>query len=343
MLMKITMRWYGSDDPVKIEYIRQVPVVTGIVSALYDVPIGETWSLEKIKHLQAQIEAHGLSLDVIESIPVHDAIKLGLPERDRYIEAYGESIRNMGRAGVGVLCYNFMPVFDWMRTNLAMPMADDATTLSFIQAELNHFRLDTETVSLPGWATAYTPRQLVDLIGNYRAIGAEALFQNLVYFLNAVMPIAEEANVRLAIHPDDPPWSIFDIPRIISTPDDLSRLFEAVPHPSNGLTFCTGSFGARADNDLPAMIARFSDRIHFIHLRNVHRTGERDFYETAHPSGDVNMAEIIHTLLNCGVDAPLRPDHGRMIWGETGRAGYGLYDRALGAMYLAGLIEGSVR
>lgn len=341
--MKITMRWFGNDDPVKLAYIRQVPVVSGIVSALYDVPVGEVWSLEKIQHLQAEIEIYGLSLDVIESIPVHDAIKLGTPDRDKYIEAYAQSIRNMGAAGIGVLCYNFMPVFDWMRTDLAMRLPDGATTLSFNQADLSRFRLDAETVSLPGWGMTYHPRQLSDLIEQYQSLGAEALFQNLVYFLKAIMPIAEKANVRLAVHPDDPPWSIFDIPRIISTADDLARLFTAIPHPNNGVTFCTGSFGARADNDLPAMIEQFSQRIHFLHLRNVHREGEYDFYETAHPSGDVNMPTIIHTLLNCGVDAPLRPDHGRMIWGETGRAGYGLYDRALGAMYLAGLIEGSAR
>ena len=341
--MKITMRWYGSDDPVKLAYIKQVPVVSGIVSALYDVPIGETWSTEKIKSLQAQIEAYGLSLDVIESIPVHDAIKLGTPDRDKYIEAYGQSIRNMGAVGINVLCYNFMPVFDWMRTDLAMRLPDGATTLSFVQSDLNRFRLDTETVSLPGWGMTYAPRQLLDLIEQYQSLGAEALFQNLVYFLRAILPIAQEAGVRLAVHPDDPPWSIFDIPRIISTADDLAQLFEAVPHPNNGITFCSGSFGARADNNLVEMIQQFSDRIHFIHLRNVHRTGERDFYETAHPSGDINMADVIHTLLNYGVDAPLRPDHGRMIWGETGRAGYGLYDRALGAVYLAGLIEGCAK
>ncbi len=334
------MRWYGEDDPVKLAYIKQVPVVTGIVSALYDVAIGETWSREKIKSLQAQIESHGLSLDVIESIPVHDAIKLGTPDRDKYIEAYAQSIRNMGAVGVHTLCYNFMPVFDWMRTDLAMPMPDGATTLSFNQADLSRFRLDSETVSLPGWGMTYTPRQLLDLIEHYQSLGAQTLFQNLVYFLKGILPATEEAGVRLAVHPDDPPWSIFDIPRIISTADDLERLFEAVPHPNNGLTFCTGSFGARADNDLVAMIQKLSHRIHFLHLRNVHRTGERDFYETAHPSGDVNMAQLVRTLLDCGVDVPLRPDHGRMIWGETGRAGYGLYDRALGVMYLAGLIEG---
>jgi len=341
--MKLTMRWYGTDDPVTLPYIRQVPVVTGIVSALYDVPVGDVWPLEKLRALKAHVEQVGLSLDVIESIPVHDSIKLGTPDRDRYIDAYRQSLRHMGALGIGVLCYNFMPVFDWMRTDLAYRLSDGSTTLRYVQAELEQFDLNAESISLPGWAIAYSPHDLRALLAQYHALTADDLFANMVYFLNAVIPVAEEVGVKMAVHPDDPPWSIFGIPRIISTHADLVRLFEAVPSPHNGLTFCSGSFGARADNDLVTMAQTFADRIHFVHLRSVKRTAQHDFYEAPHNAGDGDLAALVKTLVNAGVDAPLRPDHGRMIWGETGRAGYGLYDRALGAMYLAGLIEGTRR
>lgn len=340
--MKMTMRWYGQDDPVTLANIVQVPVVHGIVSAIYDIPAGEVWPQARLHDLKAQVEAAGLSLDVIESIPIHDAIKLGLPERDRYIDAYTQSIRNMGAAGIGVLCYNFMPVFDWMRTDLAMPMSDQSTTLSFEQAVLDAFDLATESVSLPGWGIVYTAEHLQQLLAQYHALSPDDLFANLVYFLEAVVPVAREANVRMAIHPDDPPWSIFGIPRIVSTAADISRILDAVPDDHNGITFCSGSFGARGDNDLAAMIDRFHNRIHFVHLRNVKRTAPRDFHEVAHNRGDVDMPGLVAALVRAGVDAPVRPDHGRMIWGETGKAGYGLYDRALGAMYLTGLMDSTI-
>jgi len=338
--MRMTMRWYGQDDPVSLQYIKQVPVITGIVSALYDVPVGDVWPLEKVKALQESVEAHGLVLDVIESINLHDSIKLGAPERDQHIEAYQESIRNLGKLGIPVLCYNFMPVFDWMRTDLAMPMSDGATTLGFLKSEMDAFDLTQDDVGLPGWGLVYSGDELRDLLEQYRALSPDDLFNNFVYFLEAVVPVAREANVKLAVHPDDPPWSILDIPRIVSTADDVARLLDAVPDPYNGLTFCSGSFGARADNDLVAMAERFGDRINFVHLRNVKRTDDRDFHESPHNNGDVDMQAVLDAMLRSGVDAPLRPDHGRMIWGETGRAGYGLHDRALGAMYLAGIIEG---
>ena len=337
--MRMTMRWYGTDDPVSLEYIRQVPVVQGIVTALYDVPVGQVWPQARLRGLQTLVEAEGLTLDVIESIAIHDAIKLGLPERDRYIDAYCQSIRHMAALGIGVLCYNFMPVFDWMRTNLAMPLDDGSTALSFHQADFDRFDLDSETIGLPGWSMVYTPAELRDLLEQYQALSADDLFANLVYFLEAVTPIAREVGVKLAIHPDDPPWSIFGIPRIVSTAADVARLLAAVPDAHNGITFCSGSFGARADNDLTDIIAQFSDRIHFVHLRSVKRTDERDFHEVAHNHGDVIMRDVVAALVANQVDAPVRPDHGRMIWGETGRAGYGLYDRALGAMYLAGLCD----
>lgn len=339
-MMKMTMRWYGQDDPVTLPHIRQVPVVQGIVSALYDVPVGEMWPQEKLQTLKTSVEGAGLALDVIESIPLHDAIKLGLPDRDRYIEAYGESIRNMGAVGIPVLCYNFMPVFDWMRTDLAMPLADGSTTLSFSQSVLATFDLQGETVSLPGWGVVYSADELQQLLAQYHALTPDDLFKNLVYFLKAVVPIAREAGVRLAIHPDDPPWSIFGIPRIVSTAEDVARLLDAVPDEHNGLTFCSGSFGARADNDLIGMAERFHERINFVHLRNVQRTATRDFHEVAHNRGDVDMPKLVTVLVKAGVNAPVRPDHGRMIWGETGKAGYGLFDRALGAMYLAGIMDG---
>lgn len=341
--MRITMRWYGTDDPVALAHIQQVPVVQGVVSALYNVPTGHVWDLEAIQSLKQQVAASELTLDVIESIPIHDAIKLGTPERDQYIEWYCESIKHLGQAGVGILCYNFMPVFDWMRTDLDSPLPDGSTTLTFSQNALETIDLAGETVGLPGWGAVYTPAELQSLITQYQALGAKKLFENLIYFLEAVVPVAETANVRLAIHPDDPPWSIFGIPRIVSTADDLKRIFDAVPSIHNGLTFCSGSFSSRADNNLPRMIQQFAERIHFVHLRSVARTAQHDFYEAPHNTGDTDIPAVVKALVDVGFDGVVRPDHGRMIWGETGRAGYGLYDRALGAMYIAGLLDGYIK
>lgn len=342
--MYMTFRWYGADDAVTLPYIRQIPGMTGIVSALYHVPIGEVWPLDELAQLQDTVRDAGLELSVIESIPVHEEIKLGLPSRDRWIDNYARSIRHLGELGIEVLCYNFMPIFDWTRTSLEMPMADGSTALAYDHDALQRIDLSRGTGDLPGWGAAYDARELAALREAYGSVNEERLWENLAYFLERVVPVAEEEGVRMAIHPDDPPWSIFGLPRIITDGPALERLIGLVDSPSNGVTFCTGSLGPRAENDLPAMIRAVGGRgrINFVHCRNVLRTAEHSFHESPHPSalGSVDMREVLRALRDVGFDGPLRPDHGRMIWGETGRPGYGLYDRALGATYLLGLWEG---
>lgn len=342
--MQVTFRWFGADDPVPLASIRQIPGVTGIVSALYDVPVGDVWGRERVERLASTIDDAGLELAVVESIPVHEDIKLGRPTRDRLIDHYCESIRNIGAAGVRVLCYNFMPVFDWMRTDLAMRLPDGSLALAYDDAALARIDLSHGTGDLPGWAHAYSREELAALLAAYRGVTAQQLWEHLAHFLECVVPVAEESGVRMALHPDDPPWPIFGLPRIITGGSALEQLLSLVDRPANGLTFCTGSLGSRADNDLVALARRFAarGRIHFAHCRNVRRTGERQFHEVPHPSvyGDVDMRGVLAALRESGFAGPMRSDHGRMIWGETGRAGYGLHDRALGATYLLGLWEG---
>ena len=342
--MEITFRWYGERDPISLRYIRQIPKVEGIVSALYDVSVGEIWPLNKIQHLKKLIEAEGLKFSVIESIPVHEDIKLGKSNRDTLIDKYCQSIRNIGSLGIPILCYNFMPVFDWVRTNLSMEHPNGSKSLSYDDSTLKQIELDKITLDLPGWATNYTKEELNYYLEAYSKVDNETLWKNLEYFLKRVIPVAEESRVRMAIHPDDPPWSIFGLPRIITDESGLDRLVSIVDSPSNGITFCTGSLGANTKIDLVKAIKKFGTmkRIPFVHFRNVKHTDAYSFYETEHPTefGDVDMYEIIKSLIEIRFDGAIRPDHGRMIWGETGSPGYGLYDRALGVMYLAGLWEG---
>ena len=340
--MFLTFRWFGPDDPVPLEHIRQIPGVEGIVSALYDVPVGEAWPAERLMDLKQRIESAGMRLAVVESIPVHEDIKLGLPGRDRFIDNYGESIRCMGALGIEVLCYNFMPVFDWMRTDLARRLPDGSTALAFDDDALSAVDLSRGTGDLPGWATAWDGAALQRLLDAYRDVGPDRLWENLAYFLERVVPVAASAGVRMAIHPDDPPWPILGLPRIISDGPALERLVRIVDDPANGVTLCTGSLGALPTNDIPRIVKSLGDRIHFAHCRNVRITGRKSFEEAPHPSsfGDVDLAAVLRALRDVGFAGPMRPDHGRMIWGETGRPGYGLYDRALGAMYLRGLWDG---
>jgi mannonate dehydratase len=250
----------------------------------------------------------------------------------------------MGEVGVPVLCYNFMPVFDWTRTDLALTLDDGSTALAYDDAALARIDLTRGTGDLPGWATAYTAPELAALLAAYRDVSSEQLWENLAYFLERVVPAAESAGVKMAIHPDDPPWPIFGLPRIVTNGPALDRLVGLVDSPANGVTFCTGSLGADPSNDLPAMVRALGarGRIHFAHCRNVRITGPRQFHEAPHPSalGDVDMRAVLTALRDTGFNGPMRPDHGRMIWGERGRPGYGLHDRALGAMYLYGLWEG---
>jgi len=345
--MEMTFRWFGPDDRVTLDQIGQIPGVSGVVSALYDVAVGDAWTRDGLEKLGEHITRAGLRFAVVESIPVHEDIKLGRPTRDRLIDNYCTSIRAMGELGIPVLCYNFMPVFDWMRTDLARRFPDGSTGLAYDDAALASFDLARGTGDLPGWATTYTAQQLDALIAAYRGVSPEQLWEHLAYFLERVAPVAESSGVRLALHPDDPPWPIFGLPRIIVDGPALERVISLVNSPANGITFCTGSLGVLAGNDLPAIARRLGERgrIHFAHCRNVSITGPRQFRETPHPSrfGDVDMLAVLRALRETGFTGPMRPDHGRMIWGETGRAGYGLYDRALGAVYLQGLWEGLAR
>jgi mannonate dehydratase len=342
--MQLTFRWFGPDDAIPLAHIRQIPGVTGVVSALYDVPVGDVWPRNSIADLASRIDDAGLSLAVIESIPVHEDIKLGRASRDRLVDAYCQSIANVGAAGVRVVCYNFMPVFDWMRSDLAFQLGDGSTALAFDDAELARIDLSRGTTDLPGWASAYDATTFGALLDAYRGVSAEQLWESLAFFLERVVPAAESAGVRLAIHPDDPPWGIFGLPRIVTNAAALERITRIVDRPANGVTFCTGSLGADPGNDLPVMIRRFggAGRIHFMHCRNVKVTGRHRFHETPHPTefGSVDMLGVMRALRDVEFSGPMRPDHGRMIWGEAGRPGYGLYDRALGAMYLQGLWEG---
>ncbi len=342
--MELTFRWYGKSDPIPLEYIKQIPRISGIVSALYDVKIGEIWPQEQIKSLKRMIEAVGLRLSVIESIPVHEDIKLGRRSRDKYIENYCQNIKNMGFLGINVLCYNFMPVFDWTRSNLSKKNPDGSTSLAYDQDEINKINISEESIELPGWATNYGKAELEDLLKAYSKVDEETLWSNLEYFLKRVIPVAEKAGVRLSIHPDDPPWSIFNLPRIITNEAALDRLIDIIDSPSNGITFCTGSFGPNLKMDLIKSIYKFGslDRIPFVHIRNIKRINGQSFIEVAHPTefGDIDMFKVIKALVDIDFKGMIRPDHGRMIWGERGKPGYGLYDRALGIMYLSGLWEG---
>lgn len=341
--MKLSFRWYGPEDPVSLSYIRQIPNMRSIVTAVYDVPVGEVWSRESIASLKAEVRNAGLVFDVVESVPVHEDIKLGLPTRDRYIENYCENLKRLGEAGVRCVCYNFMPVFDWTRTQLDHVLPDGSTALVYYRDQLEKMNPLSGELSLPGWDASYRKEDLQRLFSQYAEINEEQLWENLAYFLKAVIPAAEAAGINMAIHPDDPPWQIFGLPRIITGKKALERLLRIVDSPANGLTVCTGSLGSSAENDIYDIVDTFSKqgRIHFMHVRNVKLLEDGSFEESAHfsPCGSLDLVCIMKILHQNKFDGYLRPDHGRMIWGETGRPGYGLYDRALGASYLTGIWE----
>lgn len=341
--MKMTFRWYGESDPVSVRYISQIPTVTGVVSAVYDVPPGEVWSVESIKRVRSAAEKAGLEFEVVESVPVHEDIKLGKPTRDKYIEVYKENIRRLGKAGIKCICYNFMPVFDWLRSRLDFENPDGSTSLVYRESDLQNMDPRSGELSLPGWDSSYTKESLNMLLDEYKDIDEDKLWENLKYFLDAIIPVCEEYSVNMAIHPDDPPWGIFGLPRIITSFESLEKLCAINTSKRNGITLCTGSLGVSPSNNVPEMIRYFGKlgRIHFVHIRNVLINGNKCFNETAHPSqyGSLDMYEIVNAMYDAGFDGYIRPDHGRMIWGEKGKPGYGLYDRALGAVYLSGLIE----
>ncbi len=342
--MKMSFRWYGHDDPVKIEYIRQIPNMKAIVTAVYDVPVGEVWSEESILDLKKTTEDAGLLFEVIESVPVHEDIKLGKPTRGKHIDNYKENIRRLGKAGIKCICYNFMPVFDWTRTQLDKELFDGSKALVYYKEQLEKMNPLTGDLSLPGWDTSYKKEDLKALFNEYSKITEEDLWENLRYFLSEIIPVAEEAGVKMAIHPDDPPYPIFGLPRIITNEKNIDRFLKLYDSEYNGLTFCTGSLGCCSSNDIPHMVEKYvkQGRIHFMHIRNVKNFPDGSFEETAHFSeyGSLDIVKIVKILKENNFDGYIRPDHGRMIWGETGKAGYGLYDRALGAAYINGLWQG---
>lgn len=338
-MMKMTFRWYGESDCIPLSYIKQIPNLSGVVTAVYDVPVGEVWPCDKIARLKELCEQADLEMEVIESVPVHEDIKLGKPSRDRLIANYAETIRNLGKFGVKCICYNFMPVFDWFRTDLHYVQKNGAVCLAYKEADFQ--KLDKHDLRLPGWDESYTPEELGGLLKEYENISHEQLFENLVYFLNGIMPACDETGINMAIHPDDPPWDIFGLPRIVTGAESYEKMINAVPNIHNGFTFCTGSLGAGRFNDLPKMAEKYAKRIYFAHLRQLKFVNETDFYENGHQTqdGNVDIYAIVKALEENGFTGYVRPDHGRNIWGEEGKPGYGLYDRALGAAYLSGLFE----
>lgn len=349
-IMQMTLRWYGSKyDTVTLKQIRQIPGVTGVISTLYGTAPGEVWEMDDILALKTEIEAAGLQLAGIESVNIHDAIKIGSPDREQYIENYITTLERLGQAGIHMVCYNFMPVFDWTRTELARMRPDGSTVLAYNQAAVDaidpakmfeSIAGDMNGTVMPGWE----PERMAhvkELFEMYKDVDDEKLFANLKYFLERIMPTCDKYDINMAIHPDDPAWSVFGLPRIIINKHNILRMMKMVDNPHNGVTFCSGSYGTNLENDLPDMIRSLKGRIHFAHVRNLKFNSPTDFEEAAHLSSDgtFDMYEIMLALYDIGFDGPIRPDHGRMIWDEVAMPGYGLYDRALGATYLNGLWE----
>lgn len=348
--MKMTLRWFGEGhDSVTLEQIRQIPGVTGVITTLYDIPVGEAWSYEDIMKMKNNVEAHGLKVEGIESVNIHDSIKIGSPERDKYIDNYITTLENLGKAGITLVCYNFMPVFDWTRSALAKEREDGSTVLSYDQELID--KIDPEKMFeqidsnsngfvMPGWEPERLA-QVKALFEKYEKVDSETLFNNLVYFLERIGDVCEKYDIKMAIHPDDPAWPVFNLPRIINNKENILKLLKAVDKKYNGLTLCTGSLGSNTKNDICDIIKSTEGRVHFAHIRNLIHHAPGKFDEAAHLSrdGSMDMYAIVKAFHDTKFDGPVRPDHGRAIWGEVAMPGYGLYDRALGATYLNGLIE----
>ena len=347
----MTMRWFGTGyDSITLQQIRQVPGVSGVITTLYGKQPGELWEKEEILSLKKTVENAGLTIAGIESVNIHDSIKAGSPERDACIENYIKTLENLGEAGIDLVCYNFMVVFDWTRSDLAKTRPDGSTVMAYDQSIIDKINPDDMTTAMKaqsnGFALAgWEPERLEklkELFALYREMNEEKLFINLKYFLEAILPTCKKYNIRMAIHPDDPAWSVFGLPRIMTGKEKLLKLLNLVDDPLNGITLCTGSLGTNQKNDIPDIISSIGgERIHFAHLRNLLHTAPGVFEESAHLSSDgsLDMYKVVKALHDSGFDGPIRPDHGRAIWGEVSMPGYGLYDRALGCAYLLGLWE----
>lgn len=348
--MIMTLRWFGSSfDSVTLKQIRQIPGVKGVITTLYGSKVGEAWSDEEVKNIKKEVEDAGLKIYGIESVNIHDDIKIGLPSRDKYIGNYIKTLEVLGKAGINLVCYNFMPVFDWTRSDLAKVRPDGSTVLSYdqeiiekIDPEKMFEQIDSSSNGfvLPGWEPDRLSR-LKELFEMYKNVDDEKLFENLKYFLSAVMPTCEKYNIKMAIHPDDPAWPVFGLPRIIVNKENILRMVNSVNSPCNGVTLCAGSLGSNPKNDIPDIVRSLKGKIFFAHVRNLEHTAPGKFQEAAHLSSDgsMDMFAIMKAFYDIGFEGPFRPDHGRAIWDEVSMPGYGLYDRALGAVYLQGLWE----
>ena len=347
--MQMTFRWYGEgNDSVTLEQIKQIPGVKGIVWALHDKQPGEVWEATEITKVQKQLEPYGFNMEVVESVNVHDDIKIGLPSRDQYIENYKQTLRNLSQFGVKVVCYNFMPVFDWTRTDLFHPVGDGSTTMYYEKDKVfedpekmaSYILEESGDLTMPGWEPERMAK-LTELFEAYKPVTREKLWDNLKYFLEAIISTCRECGIKMAIHPDDPPWDIFGLPRLLVDDKSIGRFLAMVDDPYNCLTLCSGSLSSNPTNHIADIVRKYCNRIVFAHIRNVKHFPNGDFMEVSHRDceGNTGVLDIIKAYHDCGYEGYIRPDHGRHIWNEKCRPGYGLYDRALGIMYILGAWE----